>query len=171
MCVPVCVCLCVCVCTHDRECVLVSVIFLPQTAPEVTLEFNSTYLQVEWNEAANTLFYLVGLYSSASSITANTTDLSASFNLQPGALYRVTVQATDTFNRPGDSFEQLFTAPALRTSGFHVQYTDFLVSLPSVATTLHATLLALVIYNPAMWLPQIILKVYVYVEAKKPVLI
>ena len=116
----VCVCVCVCVCALDKEYVLVSVIFPPQTAPEVTVDFNSTYLQVEWNEAANTLFYLVGLDSNANSIRANTTDLSISFNLQPGALYRVTVQATDVFNRPGDSFEQLFTAPALRTSVFHL---------------------------------------------------
>ena len=94
----------------------------------MTFDFNATYLEMEWSATTFAMGYLVGLDSDAISIRVATTNLSASFTLQPGTNYRATVQATDFNIRPGDSFEQLFTAPALCTSGCCSTFISFVVS-------------------------------------------
>lgn len=102
---------------------------LPSAAPVVmTFEFNATYLEMEWNTTTFAMGYLVGLASDAINIRVATTNLSATFTLQPGTKYRATVQATDFNIRLGDSFEQLFTAPALCMSGCRSTLISFVLS-------------------------------------------
>lgn len=80
-----------------------------------TFDFNATYLEIEWNTTALATGYLVELVFDADSMRVTTTSLSATFTLQPATQYRATVQAIDASESLGDSFERLFTAPALRT--------------------------------------------------------
>lgn len=83
--------------------------------------FNATYLRMEWLATTFANHYRVELTSEGYNNTFTTTNLSATFTLQPKTMYRVKLWAVDGLTPPrlGDPLETLFGTPALGTLGCH----------------------------------------------------
>ena len=95
---------------------------LHSAAPEMTaFDVNATYLKIEWRATTFANRYRVELTSDGFNNTSTTTNLLATFTLQPKTMYRVRVWAVDSLSPPrlGDVSDTLFGTPALGMLSVH----------------------------------------------------